>query len=40
MISDSALNHLPENLDLLAIDLLERYGKTTDDATILLAQPL
>lgn len=40
MISDSALNHPPENLDLLAIDLLERYGKTTDDATILLAQPL
>ena len=40
MISDSALNHPPENLDTLAIDLLERYGKTTDDATILLAQPL
>ncbi len=39
MISDSALAHPPSDLDALAAELLERYGKTTDDATILIARP-
>lgn len=39
VISDSALNHPPADLTLLAADLLQRYGKTIDDATVLVAQP-
>ena len=39
VISDSALNHPPADLTVLAVDLLERYGKTIDDATVLVAKP-
>lgn len=39
LISDSALHHPPTDLQYMADDLLTRYGKTTDDATILLVQP-
>ncbi|MBA3469689.1 MAG: SpoIIE family protein phosphatase [Herpetosiphonaceae bacterium] len=39
VISDSALNHPPADLKVLAVDLLERYGKTIDDATVLVAKP-
>ena len=39
MISDAVFTQPIENLDSLALDLLERYGKTSDDATILIARP-
>jgi phosphoserine phosphatase RsbX len=39
LISDSMLAQSPANLQSMAEDLLARYGKTTDDATILLVQP-
>ncbi|MBM7841626.1 SpoIIE family protein phosphatase [Herpetosiphon giganteus] len=38
MITDSALHHAIENPESLALGLMERYGKTTDDVTILIAQ--
>lgn len=40
MISDSSLgNPRGQDLTTLSDELLERYGKTIDDATILMAQP-
>ena len=38
MITDSALHRAIENPETLAVSLMERYGKTTDDVTILIAQ--
>lgn len=39
VISDTSLNQPNDNLPQMAADLLERYGKTSDDVTILLARP-
>lgn len=40
VISDAALSRAPTDLHTLAADLLARYGKTIDDATVLIVQPL